>query len=116
MPQIRPLLLSHAAANLVLARLRFMTNAQVMFDTFEASREPVFSAPAWALAARLLVQRLEAGRPVDMDRTNTVILVEALEGTSLQSAGWAQVAQLLAHRLEAHMGRAVVLETAAVQD
>lgn len=116
MTQIRPLLLNRFAAHLVLGQLKFMTSAQVMFDTFEASHEPIFSAPAWALAARFLVQRLEAGRPVDMDRTNTVILVEALEGTPLKSASRVHVAQLLARRLEMYMGRAVVLDTAAAQD
>lgn len=110
------LCLSRLSAAVLLDRLRFLSCSKVMFETFEAASEPHFDAEVWASAATELVQRLEAGRPVDMDRTNTVILVEALEGSGLDSAGWQQLAALLAQRLEPYIGRPVKLDTWAAQN
>ncbi|NWA11961.1 hypothetical protein [Pseudomonas gingeri] len=112
------LAISRFSAELILLRLRFLSSPQVMLETFDAAKEPSFSAEAWALAAADLVQLLEAGRAVDMNRTNTVILVEALEGSCIGSAGqkgWQEVANLLARRFEPFMGRRVILDIAAVE-
>lgn len=112
-----PMLISRVAAGVLLDRLRFLCCAQVMLETFQAAEEPLFSADVWALAAAELVQRLEEGLAVEMDRTNTVILVEALEGSRIGSkAGWQELATLLARRLEPHVGRRVMLDITHAAD
>lgn len=107
------LLMSRFSADLLMGRLRFLATPQVMADTFQSASVPMFSAEVWAQAADELVQRLEAGRGVTMDRTNTLILVEALEGFDLGPAthsGRQQIAELLAKRLEPFIGRHVMLD------
>ncbi|WP_426237421.1 hypothetical protein [Pseudomonas sp. TWP3-2] len=113
-----PMLISRVAAGVLLDRLRFLSTAQAMLETFQAAEEPLFSADAWALAAAELAQRLEAGLAVEMDRVNTVILVEALEGSRIGAArkGWQELAALLASRFEPYMGRRVMLDIARAAD
>lgn len=112
-----PMLISRVAAGVLLDRLRFLSTAQVMLETFQAAEEPLFSADVWALAAAELAQRLEAGLAVDMDQVNTVILVEALEGSRIGAkAGWQELAKLLAHRLEPFIGRRVMLDITHAAD
>lgn len=110
-PQI--LMISRFAAGVLLARLRFLSSPQAMLETFNEAHEPHFSADVWALAATELVQQLDAGQAVSMERVNAVILVEALEGSSLgaaNQAGRREVAALLAKRLEPFVGRRVILD------
>ncbi|WP_122558473.1 hypothetical protein [Pseudomonas viridiflava] len=107
------LLMSRFSAELLVVRLRFLSTPHVMSETFQSASVPMFSADVWAQAADELVQRLEAGRAVTMDRTNTLILVEALEGFDLGPAtqsGRQQIAALLAKRLEPFIGRQVTLD------
>lgn len=112
-----PMLISRVAAGVLLDRLRFLSTGQVMLETFHAAREPMFCAEAWARAAGELVQRLEGGLAVEMDRINTVILVEALEGSRIGTkAGWQELATLLARRLEPFIGRRVMLDIARAAD
>lgn len=113
-----PMLISRVAAGFLLDRLRFLSTDQVMLETFQAAEEPSFCADVWARAAAELAQRLEAGLAVEMDRTNTVILVEALEGSriGLAKAGWLELASLLARRLEPFIGRRVMLDVAHAID
>jgi len=112
-----PMLISRVAAGVLLDRLRFLSTAQVMLETFQAAEEPLFSADGWARAAAELAQRLEEGLAVDMDRVNTVILVEALEGSRIGArAGWQELATLLARRLEPFIGRRVMLDTTRAAD
>jgi hypothetical protein len=116
-PQL--LVISRFAAGVLLGRLRFLSTPQVMLETFEAAQEPLFSAADWALAATELVQRLEAGQAVNMEHPNAVILVEALEGSRIESAnakGLQEVAALLAQRLRPFIGRPVRLDIAAAND
>lgn len=112
-------MISRFAAGVLLDRLRFLSSPQVMLDTFDAAKEPHFSADVWALAATRLVQCLEAGQGVSMDRVSAVLLVEALEGSSLgaaKQAGLQEVAALLAKRLEPFIGRRVVLDIPHAND
>jgi hypothetical protein len=113
------LVISRFAAGVLLDRLRFLSSPQVMLETFETVEEPFFSADVWALAATDLVQRLEAGQAVEVGHTNAAILVEALEGSSLGSAGKTgrqEVAALLAKRLEPFIGRRVILDIPHAND
>jgi len=112
------LLLSRFSADLLVGRLRFLSSPHTMHETFEAASEPLFRADEWAQAAAELVYRLEAGSVVGMDRTNTLILVEALEGSSLgpaSNSGRQQVAELLARRLEPYVGRQVTIDIGYVK-
>lgn len=116
-PPIDCLLFSSYGARFLLKHLRFLSCPEVVRDAFEWSAVPCFDADVLANAAQAMVLELEAGTPVKMDRTNTLLLVEAVEGTSQlytapisQRAGLVSVAQMIAKRLEPYAGRKVELE------
>jgi len=109
------LLFSCFAARFMADHLRFLSSPEVMQDTFGSTDDPFFDADVWAQAAASLLLELEAGAAIDMDRTNTILLVEAVEGSGQilqapqdQRSGLISVAIMVAKRLEPYAGRTVV--------
>lgn len=111
------LVFSPYGARFLVKHLNFLSCPDAAQDAFEWSAIPSFDADVLAKAAHALVLKLEAGMAVEMDQLNTLLLVEAVEGTSQlytaplsHRAGLVSVAQMIANRLTPFVGRQIILE------
>jgi len=109
-----PMMFSPMSADLLADRMCFLSNPELMADTFEFNPPADFDARAWADAAQKLADDLKDGRAIELDDRNVTLLVESIEGNRLiwiagktKRAGLIQMAQVLAKRLEPYAGRPV---------
>lgn len=109
------MVLTRASAELVLARLRFLTCPVAAGETFSGTADKSVSADQWAAAAWALALVIELGHMIEMDPVNITLLVEALEGSQvirqaceLDRPRLIDDANSLAAYLERYAGRRVI--------
>jgi hypothetical protein len=96
------------------ARMRYLGNAELLADIYEYNPPSGFEPESWADSAQALTEALKAGKAIEPTPCHVQLLVESLEGNSLiglassnKRAGLAEVAKLIAKRLESYIGRPV---------
>jgi len=113
MPNL-PIVFSPMSAKFLADRMRFLGNADLLADTYEFNPPEGFNAESWADAAQAMTEALQTGKAIEPTACNVELLVESLEGNRLiglcaanKRTGLTEVANLIARRLEAYVGRPV---------